>query len=378
MRISVVARVPCPQAAVASSIVIWSSLTWMKTGVSEAPSTMMASQPANLMRGPSMPPQCESTTRWSLVNVDSDAQVMRPPSGMPEAVSGPTAYTILLSGENGSVPAGTSSYMILLARPMPPTRNLYGSVDSTLTAPVVRLTRAILPVQPYETLSSAICSLPLPNLAFACPPASGTAALAVRALRRRDGRSQAPGRAVVRARRHPRGDATHTFVGHVEADSALGSARPRRPAPSLSARGTARGGAGAMHGTGHARDSIRHAAHYARGPCGAMTCLRASPQSGSSGHGSWPGLPDRGDAAPAAPGTMGAVRQGDVAGARAGMPCTPIAPGAPECSRSPAHRDVGGDGRSEAEGPRRGPSGRARDGGSAGGTHGTGRVARGG
>ena len=82
--------------------------------------------------------------------------VQRPPSGTPDAVSGPTANTILLSGPRGSVPAGTSSYMTLLARPMPPMYSLYGSVDSVVMLPVVRLTRKILPVQPYETLSAMV------------------------------------------------------------------------------------------------------------------------------------------------------------------------------------------------------------------------------
>ena len=63
-------------------------------------------------------------TRWSFENVESEQMVVRPARGTPEAVSGPTANTILFSGERGSVPAGTSSYMILLARPMPPMYSL--------------------------------------------------------------------------------------------------------------------------------------------------------------------------------------------------------------------------------------------------------------
>ena len=71
-----------------------------------------------------MPPQWASTMRWSFENVDSEQMVVRPASGTPEAVRGPTAKTILFSGEKGSVPAGTSSNMILFARPMPPIYSL--------------------------------------------------------------------------------------------------------------------------------------------------------------------------------------------------------------------------------------------------------------
>ena len=46
--------------------------------------------------------------------------VVRPAKGTPVAVNGPTAKTTLFSGESGSVPGATSSYMILLAMPMPP------------------------------------------------------------------------------------------------------------------------------------------------------------------------------------------------------------------------------------------------------------------
>ena len=120
----------------------------MYTGLSEAPSMTRASQPASLSFAPIMPPQWESTTRWSVVNVDRCENVVRPAKGVPDAVSGPTAMTTLLSGLNGSVPAGTSSYMILFARPMPPRKYLYGSVDWVVISPVVRFTRAILPCQP--------------------------------------------------------------------------------------------------------------------------------------------------------------------------------------------------------------------------------------
>ena len=51
------------------------------------------------------------------VNVDRWASVVRPARGTPEAVSGPTAKMTLLSGESRLVPAGTSSYMILLPCP---------------------------------------------------------------------------------------------------------------------------------------------------------------------------------------------------------------------------------------------------------------------
>ena len=83
-----------------------------------------------------------------MVNVDSEQMVVRPASGTPDAVSGPTAKMTLLASLSGSVPAGTSSYMILLPMPMPPMRFLYGSVDSVVMDPVVRLTRRIFPAQP--------------------------------------------------------------------------------------------------------------------------------------------------------------------------------------------------------------------------------------
>ena len=122
--ISVASRVPMPHTKPASLISTLSSTMLRYTGWSDAPSSTTASQPASLIFAPIMPPQWASTTRWSFVNVDSEQMVVRPARGTPEAVSGPTAKMSLFSGEKGSVPAGTSSYMILLAKPMPPMYSL--------------------------------------------------------------------------------------------------------------------------------------------------------------------------------------------------------------------------------------------------------------
>ena len=69
---------------------------------------------------------------YELFSKEQDIDVELRYSGMslqtfgstPEAVSGPTAKMSLFSGEKGSVPAGTSAYMILLAIPIPPKYSL--------------------------------------------------------------------------------------------------------------------------------------------------------------------------------------------------------------------------------------------------------------
>ncbi len=59
---SVVARVPMPHTLSAGLISTSSSSIFRYTGSSEAPSMMMASQPAFLMAAPIMPPVWASTT----------------------------------------------------------------------------------------------------------------------------------------------------------------------------------------------------------------------------------------------------------------------------------------------------------------------------
>ena len=126
----------------------------MYTGTSLAPSMIMASKPQFFMRTAVSPPMCASTMALYLVKGDRDEMVMRPEQGALEPVLGPTAKTILFSGAAGSVPTGTSSYIMRLAMPLPPIYLKYFSLLSMLLVLVVRLTRSRLPIHPFMDFTS--------------------------------------------------------------------------------------------------------------------------------------------------------------------------------------------------------------------------------
>jgi len=143
-----------------------SSLTTMYTGLSDAPSTMIPSHPADLNSKAKLPP--DELSPNMPVSGDLAHTENRAPPGIFVPLVGPPNIKNVLSGDSGAISGATRSSISFAPNPLPPMYLLRTSLSTTevFTVPSVRLTSAILPTNPviFTSLFAVLHSIAMPRL----------------------------------------------------------------------------------------------------------------------------------------------------------------------------------------------------------------------